>query len=190
MILTMISAIEDESDKAFMLNLYDSYYALIKKTIYKVLHNSRDVEDLINETFLKLFEKLSDIREINCHKRASYIVNISKNNAIDFIKHRDVAGKHEFYGAESDISEEIHEDKTDFEEDIISRLDAETLCEAALKIPEKQKHLLYCKYFLRMSDNEIAKVMGLSVNSIPQYVKRARIAAKHLVEKESETHVK
>lgn len=190
MILAMISTIEDDSDKAFMLNLYDNYYALIKKTIFEVLHNSRDTEDLINETFLKLFEKFTTIREISCHKRASYIVNISKNTSIDFIKHRDVVNKHVFYGEESDISEQIHEDDADFEENLISRLDAETLCQTVLKLPEKQKHLLYCKYFLRMSDIEIAKAVGLSPNSVPQYMKRARNAAKHLVEKDRESHVR
>ncbi len=39
MISVIIAALADDDDKAFMLNLYQDYYALVRITVYKVLHH-------------------------------------------------------------------------------------------------------------------------------------------------------
>ena len=87
MIMMLIAAIESEH-KAFMLNLYYDYYGLVRKTVYNITHDADHVEDLINDTFIKLIEKISLIRTLDSCKRTAYIVYTSKSVAINFIKHR------------------------------------------------------------------------------------------------------
>jgi RNA polymerase sigma-70 factor (ECF subfamily) len=35
----VIAAIERDDDKAFMLNLYNDYYVLVRKTVYDITHD-------------------------------------------------------------------------------------------------------------------------------------------------------
>lgn len=51
-------------------------------------------------------------------------------------------------------------------------------------LPQKQKDLLFFKYILEMSDEDIAEVFEIAPNSVRQYLTRARRNAKKLMEKE------
>ena len=184
----MISNMETDCDKEFMLDIYQRYYKLIRKTIYKVIKNSKDLDDLTNDTFVKLIEKILIIRNLSCHKLTTYIVYTAKTVAIDYIKHRDVINKHTFYGDKNDLAEDLPDDSIGFEEILNHQMDVELLCQAIQNLPEAKKDILYYKYFLDMKDAEIAKLYGISTNSVPQYLKRARNAAKKLIEKGADTY--
>ena len=173
------------SDKEFIMQLYDDYFKLVRKTIYKIIQNPTDLDDLINDTFLKLIEKISLLRDFSCHKMTAYVVYTSKSIAINYIKHRDVVNKHIYYGMENDLSEVMEDIFDCLEDQILHRLDIEGLRDIILRLPESQKDILVFKYFLEMPDAEIAKTIGISPKSVPQYVKRARNAAKKLFSKEA-----
>ncbi|OPY58988.1 MAG: RNA polymerase sigma factor [Pelotomaculum sp. PtaU1.Bin035] len=64
----------------------------------------------------------------------------------------------------------------------------EELGNAILRLPEKQKDLLYFKYILEMADAEIAEIFGIAPDSVRQYLTRARREAKKLMDKEVNKH--
>ena len=90
MLLLLLSTIENDDDKAFMLSLYQDYYALVRSTVYKVMRCDRDIDDLVEDTFVKLIEKISLLRTFDCCKTASYVVYTTRSVTINFIRHRDV----------------------------------------------------------------------------------------------------
>lgn len=77
MILTLISAVENEDGKTFMLNLYKDYYPLVRKTVYNILHDQKEIDDLIYDTFMKLIEKIPLLRTFESCKMTAYIVYTS-----------------------------------------------------------------------------------------------------------------
>lgn len=76
----------DDDDSMFMLNLYKNYYGLAKKTIYNMIDGKNDVEDLINDVFIKLIEKISLLRTFERCKLTSYIVYTIRSIAINLFK--------------------------------------------------------------------------------------------------------
>ena len=62
MLFLLLSTIQDDDDRAFLLNLYTEYYALVKSTVSRVTHGGQDSEDLIEDTFLKLIDKIPLLR--------------------------------------------------------------------------------------------------------------------------------
>lgn len=70
---------EGQDGKAFMLSLYQDYYGLVRKTVYNITHEEDNMEDLINNTFLKLIEKISLIRTLDGCKTAAYVVYTSRS---------------------------------------------------------------------------------------------------------------
>ncbi|MDD4621440.1 MAG: sigma-70 region 4 domain-containing protein [Methanosarcina sp.] len=55
---------------------------------------------------------------------------------------------------------------------------------AVLRLPPKQKYLLYFKYLLEMNDKDIAEILNISPDSVRQYLTRARRETKKLIDKE------
>ncbi|QEY34750.1 sigma-70 family RNA polymerase sigma factor [Caproiciproducens galactitolivorans] len=181
MFLLMLAAMDDSDDKLFMMELYKEYYPLVRKTIYRILLDGRDIDDLVNDVFIKLIEKIPLIRSLDCCKTAAYVVYTSKSVTINYIKHRDVQRKHGFYGGESDMQDEIA--GADSVEDFIIRHETmNSLSNAVLKLPERQRDLLYFKYVLGKTDMEIAQDLSISPDSVREYLTRARRAAKKLIE--------
>ena len=50
MIMLAIAAMKGDDDKAFMLNLYNDYYGLVRKTVYSITRNTNEA-DLTNDTY-------------------------------------------------------------------------------------------------------------------------------------------
>ena len=185
MIMLMITALESEEDKAFMLNLYKNYYALVRKTVYNITRDKHQAEDLANDTFIKLIDKISSIRTLESCSLAAYVVYTSRSVAINFIKRRDVQQKHLYFGEDADLAEKIPS-LTDniIEERIVHQEEINELKDAILKLPEKQKELLYFKYILELHGREIANILNIAPDSVRQYLTRARREAKEIMEKE------
>ena len=188
MIMMIIAAMEGEDDKAFMLSLYQDYYGLVRKSVYNITHEADNLEDLINDTFLKLIEKISLIRTLDGCKTAAYVVYTSRSVAINFIKHRDVQKKHVYYGEDADLAEAIFGLEETIEDRIIHQEEIEEMGNSILRLPEQQKDLLYFKYMLGMDDGEIAGIFGIASGSVRQYLTRARRKAKKLMDKEMNKH--
>lgn len=182
MISVIIATIEDDDDKAFMLNLYQDYYALVRNTVYKVMRCENDIDDLVEDTFVKLIEKISLLRTFECCKTAAYVVYTTKSVAINFIKHRDVQQKHAFYGEDADVSDELIIPDDTLEECYFHREELESLSDAVLKLPDREKDILYFKYILEKTDSEIAEDLSISLGSVREYLTRVRRAAKKLME--------
>jgi RNA polymerase sigma factor, sigma-70 family len=181
----MITALESDDDKTFILNLYRNYYGLVRKNVYHITRNADHAEDLVNDTFIRLIEKISIIRTLESCSLVAYVVYTSRNVAINFIKHRDVQQRHLYFGEDADLAERIPR-LTDniIEERIVHQEEITELRDAILRLPEKHKELLYFKYILELHDREIADILNIAPDSVRQYLTRARREAKDLMEKE------
>ncbi|ADY57018.1 RNA polymerase, sigma-24 subunit, ECF subfamily [Syntrophobotulus glycolicus DSM 8271] len=170
----VILAIENDDDREYITELYVQYYSIMKKTAYQILRNYDIVDDLINEAFLKLIEKISTLRALECCKRTSYIVYTIRNISIDYIKHRTVETKMVFMGMEDDLMDSIPDTANTPEEISAAKETYEELGAAIETLSERDRDLLYCKYNLELKEKEIAEVMNIPVNNIRQYLVRAR----------------
>lgn len=181
MIMTLVATLTD--DKAFMLDLYRDYYGLVRKTVYQITQDTGHTEDLINDIFLKLIGKISLLRTLESYKTAAYVVYTSRSVAINFIKHRDVEKKHGYYGMNTDLAEAVAASEDTVEDRIVRQEEINEMGNAILRLPEKQKDLLYFKYFLEMDNTEIAEILGIAPASVREYLTRARRNAKKLLAK-------
>lgn len=187
-LLIAISEFEND-DKAFILDLYKSYYGLARKTIFSITHDIKEIEDLINDIFIKLIEKISLLRTFDCCKTTAYVVYTIRSVTINYIKHKKVENKHMYYSEDIDIAEDLFGLEDDSEVRIVHQEEMGLLRDAITKLPEKEKNLLYFKYVLEMKDSEIANILGIAPNSVRQYLTRARRDAKKLMEKEMSNYV-
>lgn len=177
--------IENDDDRTYIMDLYINYYGLVFSKIKNITNSINDVEDLVNDTFVKLIGKISLLRTLSDYKVTTYIVYTTRSIALNFVKRKGIQNKLMFYGEKEDISEGFYS-KGDVNLDnlIIQKEELETLSNAILRLPEKDKNLLYYKYILEMNDVEIGENLSIAPDSVRQYLTRARRKAKKLMEKE------
>lgn len=178
----------DDDNRNFMLELYKNYYGFAKKTIFEITHETSNLEDLINDAFLKLIEKVALLRTFDSGRKTSYIIYTVRSVAINHLKHREVENKTLYYC--DDIDEECNLFGKADSDVLIHIEEMESLNRAIRKLPKKEKDLLYFKYILEMSDHDISDIMGIASNSVRQYLTRARRNTKMLMEKETSSCAK
>jgi RNA polymerase sigma-70 factor (ECF subfamily) len=171
-----ITTIADDDDRAFMTRLHVDYRALIRKHIFTVLQSSRDMDDLINDVFVRLIGKTDLLKTLDSCTLASYIVYTVRGVSIDFIKRRDVMSKYTYLGQSEDALDAISnlDDGSDLERVIIDKAIAQSAVERLGELSDRDRTLLECKYILDMSDKEIASLLSVQPQSVRQYLTRAR----------------
>jgi RNA polymerase sigma-70 factor, ECF subfamily len=182
------AALTDPDDRDFMMDLYNGHYGLVRSSIHKVIWDTDHLEDLINDTFLKLIGKISILRTLDCCRLAAYVVYTSRSTSIDFIRSRDLQTKHMYFGLDEDLAGTVLDPAEALEDKVVYSEERDDLWRAILRLPEKQKDLLYFKYVLEMPDAEIAGILGIATASVRQYLTRARRGTKKLINEELKNH--
>ena len=72
-----------EGDELAFNVLYDETYSLVRYVIYTYIQNPDTIEDLAQETFTKVSEKISEYQSKNFR---NWIYTLAKNIAIDYVR--------------------------------------------------------------------------------------------------------
>lgn len=72
--MAIIMAIEDDDDREFVEKIFDRYEKNMYFTAYDILRNRADAEDCVQDTFVKIIDKL------DCFKKAHEEGNLAKRS--------------------------------------------------------------------------------------------------------------
>ena len=181
MIPFAVLAIEDDSDRAFVTDLYLRYNRLMYAEILKIVKNQCDPEDVLSVTVIKLIEKLPTLKTMDEHKRVNYIITAAKHNAIT------AAIKQSKHSSNSITDDEMWEEidrsglSETVEESIDRRENVSRLKKVWILLDAKSRYLLSARYFLFMEDSEIAEELGIKTDSVRMELSRARKKVKDLL---------
>lgn len=143
-----------------------AFHELMKLYERKVYHHIRkmvidhdDTDDLVQETFVKVYENLSHFREEA--GLYTWIYRIATNEALGFLskKKRRALLLFQNYRAEMQTKAEAH---------VLLDGDAMTalLQKALLSLPDKQRLVFNMKYYDDLSYEEISAILGTSVGAL------------------------
>ena len=127
--------------------IMDHYRPIMYKIVFAITRSQDDTEDIIQETFVTMLEKIEQWHGKNFH---AWILRIAKNLAIDHLRKKQVKKRHlprhySFIESFSDEKDRVVEnEQIDILHSIISTL------------PPKQREVLHLKHFKKMSIREIA----------------------------------
>jgi RNA polymerase sigma-70 factor (ECF subfamily) len=149
------------------------YHVKLYRIAYRFLENQADAEDMVQETYIKLWQKRDTLESLI--NPESFAVTLLKNSCLDAIK----KVKPELFRIyETDIpaidslSVQIEDrDKLKHIQVIMNQL------------PEQQKQIIQLKIWENLSDEEIEKQTGLKKGHIKVIVSRARKTIKEWYQK-------
>lgn len=150
------------------------YERLVASLLYPYARREISVEDLVQETFLRAYDRLETFNPE--YRFKTWLLAIANNLGVDTLRRRRevVEFNHEVHAGETGGPEAA----------ALSAERAESLREAVLSLPEQYSVPLMLRYGEEMSYAEIAEVMGLSVPAVKSRLFRARNMLAGLLEGE------
>ena len=151
--------------------LVDKYRSSIYALAYSKLRHFHDAEDITQEVFLKVYQKLRTLKRWD--NFLAWLYAITSNLCTDLIRSRSKRPDREFV---EDIDPVIlnHPAVNSYQEEQAFEL----LHEALDSLPEMYRQVLTLYYLGGMSSKEIARFLGTSPDAIRQRLSRARAKLK------------
>jgi len=144
-------------------NLFDKYFALLVIYSQRFVHSYDLAEDIVQETFLKLWEKDPEQK----YSR-SYLFACIHNRSLNYIK------KKKFSLIGDNFEKGLFSDDITPEEEIVEEFEKlKSLFKALDKLPPKTLEVLKKVYFEEKQYAQVAKEMGLSLNTIKAHMYHA-----------------
>lgn len=172
--LIFTTMINDVDDRAFMQEVYQQNERLMYAIALKYASNTQDCEDIVHDTVEKLCKNIAKIKELPNSALRAYVVYAVRNTAINFRKHQSTINRHIQQLSGDDSSSEY-----DQPESIIERIEdlqekRTRLTKVWTQLTDAEQELLYRKYVLDQTTEELAGIFQCSRDSIRMRLSRAR----------------
>jgi RNA polymerase sigma-70 factor (ECF subfamily) len=160
------------SEKAFR-KIVERYHGLTYAVVRGVLRDSSDVEDVMQEVFIKVYRGLGGFR--GEAKLSSWIYQIARNEALNRTR------KPNFPEALIDdaVIETPEESRPDAQ--YRRKIEREYLERCLGELDEDFRTVLELRYMGEMSYAEIGETMGLPIGTVKTYIHRAKIELKRVM---------
>lgn len=158
-----------QTDQEKLSELYKTWYQALWYVAFGYLKDTQLAEDMVQETFIKVSEHLSDIQDVHTKMTKYFLITITRNKCIDYIRKRNrspetLMENQEYPPEYSNLPLEhvIHQETLDELTDLINSLDD------TYRIPLK------LRYIDGLTNLEISRRTGLSVNLVAVRINRAK----------------
>ncbi len=175
--MTETEAIEHcrQGDIAGLHVLFEMHRSKVLNLSWRMLGSQQDAEDVLQEIFLKVFDRIKNYRGDSAF--STWLYRMTTNHCLDILRRRKILS---FMGFEN--APEIA-DKKDSNKAIDLGF-SPVIVKAIEKLPEKQKACLLMREMDDLSYEDIAKALNLSLGSVKSNIHRSKAFLKEALEKE------
>lgn len=174
-----MKSLEQQTDEELMVLIksynHDAFSTLVTRhsnrfysLSYRTLFNQSDAEDIVQESFLKLWRKPELWKEKKNSKFTTWFYRIIVNACYDLNKKKS--------SQEAPLMQQDYTQVAEDEDDSHQQFSA---IEAALKnLPERQRMALNLCFYEELSNAEAADVMGIKLKALQSLIMRGKSALK------------
>lgn len=155
---------------AAVTELFDVHYAPLVRMAWLLVDDRESAEDVVMDAFISLFRRWSAIRDYDDAYR--YVRSCVLNGARSQLRHRRVVRLHETAPGEGGAGPA----NLDVAVQGTNRAAVVQLLHA---LPVRQRQVLVLRYFLDLSEAEIADTLGISNGSVKTHSSRGLAALAH-----------
>jgi len=157
--------------------IYKKYYGFMFNTANKFLHDEKSSEDIVHEAILKIIDYLDNIDINNQFTTKSFIYIITKNKALDFLRHKNKLKVENI----DDVEYTLEDDILPPLEYIIVKNGYENIIGYILSLDDIYKDVCQLKYINEMTEADIAKVLNLTLKAVNSRIFRSRQILKKMI---------
>jgi len=161
----VLSALRDNQESALEM-LFRTYYTSLCRYAYTFLHDKDDAEEVVQQTFLGVWDKRQGITIQTSMK--SYLYTMVRNSCLNVIKHERVKQVHEVYAKTQ--GEPVSSPPSD----ILMATELESKISESMKaLPEQCRIVFQLSRFEQLSYAEIAEQLNISVKTVENQIGKA-----------------
>ncbi|HMJ46484.1 MAG TPA: RNA polymerase sigma factor [Ferruginibacter sp.] len=154
-------------------DIVESWQDMVYNTALGIVQNSEDAEDITQEVFITVYEKLDDFREEALV--STWIYKITVHRALDHEKRK----KRQKYGGllKRIFSLKNEDEPVNFEHpgvQLDNKEKASVLFRSMKKLPDKQRLAFTLQKVEGLNNREIASIMDTTVQAVESLLARAR----------------
>ena len=160
------------SERAFR-KLVDRYHPLAYAVVRGVLGDRPDVEDVVQDVFVRVYRGLRGFRGDS--KLSTWVYTIARNEAVNATRKRTPGGE----SLEDVVLATPEESRPD--EQYRRKAEREHIERCLSELDEDYRVALELRYMGEMSYQEIAETMELPIGTVKTYIHRAKIELKRIM---------
>ncbi len=170
-----------EGDRTAVSTLIERHKRRICDYIYMMVRNRAVVDDIFQETLIKVMQFLDEGRYTESGKFLSWVLRIAHNQVIDHFRRRKQHGHVTEAEAGYDLlNNSIFSDPT-VEQAMVSQQIDDDLRTLVKLLPDEQQEVVMLRYFEGMSFKDIAEETGVSINTALGRMRYALINLRKLI---------
>jgi len=139
--------------------LVDKYNKRVYWHIRRMVINHEDTDDLVQDTFIKVWKNLDGFRSDS--ELFTWIYRIATNETLTFLKKKSRKFMLSMNNYEDILSQHLSDDNFFSGDEIQLKLQ-----KAILQLPEKQRLVFQMKYFDEIKYKEMSEIVGTSVGAL------------------------
>lgn len=155
----LVSAIARGDEQAFA-SLYRRYSSTLFGFLLRILNNTLDAEDVLQEVFAHVWQRAADFDETR-GRAFTWLATIARSRAIDRLRATSTRDR-----KENTASQERQGEVSNGLDDAVRMEQREILRDALDSIPEEQSRTLLLAYFEGLSQAEIAARTGKPIGTV------------------------
>ncbi|HXF26035.1 MAG TPA: sigma-70 family RNA polymerase sigma factor [Bryobacteraceae bacterium] len=156
-------------DPEAMADLYDRYGRITYSLIYRIVRNAAMAEDLVQETFLRIWNRVHAFDEQK-GSLSPWVLTVARNRAIDYLRSVDGRRRESVFELEKMEEPALF---SNLENDIMNMDRAQILREAFLKLSENQRTVIELAYYEGLSQSEMAERLQQPLGTVKTWVRTA-----------------
>lgn len=180
----LVAMARDGNRNAFA-ELVERYKGKIYHLAYRMLGNNQEAEDVVQDTFMRIYEHLD--RYDNAHKFSTWIYRIATNLCIDRLRRRKAVYSLDAEYADGeglDGYSVLRSDDPGPDQQLVLSERQQLIASAMATLPAKYKSAMALKYYQDLSLQEISDILHIPVSTVKTRIHRGRGYLRRKLEKD------
>ncbi len=164
----------DGSQEAYQ-KLLERYQKTVYHIVIKIIRNSDDAQDLVQETFMRAFNTLESYRSE--FRFSTWLCKIAANCSIDYLRKKKIKAfsmDKPYETQDGSVEMELQDTGANPEEYLLRKQKLVSIEEAIKTLPAKYKEVIVYRHHDDKSYEEISKILGIPIGTVKARIFRAR----------------
>ena len=155
--------------------LHHAHYTSLVRLAALLLGDTGRAEEVVQDAFVKLHSRIGGLRRSDA--APAYLRSAVLNGARSQLRHRAVHDRHAERVSTLGVSPSA-------EAGALARTEHDRVLAAMRRLPDRQREALALRYYLDLSEAEMAAAMGISTGSVKTHLHRGLAALGDLLEED------
>ena len=153
--------------------MYDAEYRSLVRMSAVMLGDVGSAEEVVQESFIAVHAAWRGLRDMD--KAVHYLRRSVLNRSRSVLRHRAVVDRH---------TPKHEPEMPSAEQAAIARLERSAVISALRSLPDRQREALVLKFYLDLSEEQVAAAMNISTGAVKSHTSRGKAALRSVLESE------